>query len=64
MNSSSNRFNNPTQNSMKNTGLSTKKNEDYMGSNFGNMGNSAKEFGVNNTNSSSLKGKLQTLEVL
>jgi hypothetical protein len=44
MNSSSNRFNNPTQNSMKNTGLSTKKNEDYMGSNFGNMGNSAKEF--------------------
>ena len=64
-NSSANRFN-PTQGSMKKTGQSIKNNNDgeYMGSNFGNMGQSSKEFGMNSSNSASLKGKLQTLEVL
>jgi hypothetical protein len=50
---------------MKKTGLSVKNNNDgdYMGTNFGTMGQSGKEFGVNSSNSASLKGKLQTLEV-
>ncbi len=52
---------NPTQNSFKKTGMSSKEG-DYMMSNLGGMGQSGKDFGVSSSNSSSLKGKLQTLE--
>lgn len=62
MNNSSNRFNNPTQSSMKKTGMSGKDGE-YMTSNLGGMGQSGRDFGLGASNTSSLKGKLQTLEV-
>ena len=62
MNNSSNRFNNPTQSSMKKTGMSSKEGE-FMASNIGGLGQSGKDFGLGSSNSSSLKGRLQTLEV-
>jgi hypothetical protein len=62
MNNSSNRFNNPTQSSMKKTGLNSKDGE-FMGSNIGGLGQSGRDFGLASSNSSSLKGRLQTLEV-
>ncbi len=64
MNNSSNRFNmNPTQSSLKKTVMSSKDGE-FMGSNLGGMGQSGREYGVaSSSNSSSLKGKLQSLEV-
>lgn len=47
---------------MKKTGLSGKNEGDY-GATMGGLGQSGDNFGVNSSNSASLKGKLQTLEV-
>jgi chromosome segregation ATPase len=58
MNNSSGKLN-PSQSTMKKTGL-TNKNMD-MDYNTG-MGQSGKEFGTNSSNAASLKGKLQNLE--
>ncbi len=59
-----NRFN-PSQNKMQKTGLSSKNLNDgeYLGTNMGTLSQNGKEFGITSSNSSSLKGKLQSLEV-